>query len=179
MKFRTSFWIMNRVDVLPVKIYIYEKKIQAEELAKNEQEQLMRQEENQGSVKSPKPGVESGQAWQLPLRGPASSLAGLKTVQYAQQQEVTCDPSKDYSGGGRSWAEGLGVVAAKLYVHSWTCKLRAGIDNNLKKPALLENRNRVILGWDKWFKEGLWLKVVCLGCNKLEMRSFSEELQLQ
>ena len=105
--------------------------------------------------------------------------AGLKTVQYAQQQEVTCDPSKDYSGGGRSWAEGLGVVAAKLYVHSWTCKLRAGIDNNLKKPALLENRNRVILGWDKWFKEGLWLKVVCLGCNKLEMWSFREELQLQ
>lgn len=38
--------------------YIYmKKKIQAEELAKNEcKEQLMRQEENQGSVKSPKPG---------------------------------------------------------------------------------------------------------------------------
>lgn len=53
---------MNRVNVLPVKKNIYEKKIQAEELAKNEQEQLMRQEENQGSVKSPKPGVESGQA---------------------------------------------------------------------------------------------------------------------
>ena len=71
---------------------------------------------------------------------------GLKNVQYAQQQQVTCDPSKNYSGGGRSWAEGLGVVAAKLYINSWTCKLRAGIDNNLKKPALLENRNRVIPG---------------------------------
>lgn len=53
---------MNGMNVLPVKIYIYEKKIQAEELAKNEQEQLMRQGGKPGSVKSPKPGVESGQA---------------------------------------------------------------------------------------------------------------------
>ena len=51
---------------------INEKKNQAEGLAKNEQEQLMRQEKNQESVKSPKPGVESGQMWQMPLRGPAS-----------------------------------------------------------------------------------------------------------
>ena len=43
---------------------------------------------------------------------------GLKNVQFAQQQQVTCDPSKNYSGSGRSWAEGLGVVAAKLYINS-------------------------------------------------------------
>ena len=28
--------------------------------------------------------------------------AGLKNVQYAQQQQVTCDPSKNYFGGGAS-----------------------------------------------------------------------------
>ena len=44
--------------------------------------------------------------------------AGLKNVQYAQQQQVTCDPSKNYFGGGGSWELGGGVggvVAAKLY----------------------------------------------------------------
>ena len=74
--------------------------------------------------------------------------AGLKNVQYAQQQQVTCDPSKNYFGGGGSWELGGGVggvVAAKLY--SWTHKLRAGVDSTLKKPALEENRDRVLPGW--------------------------------
>lgn len=58
MKFGISFQIMNYMNVLTVQ------KInsQAEdELAKNKKEQTMRQEENQKSMESPKPGVDSGQ----------------------------------------------------------------------------------------------------------------------
>lgn len=58
MKFGISFQIMNYMNVLTVQ------KInsQAEdELAKSKKEQTMRQEENQKSMESPKPGVDSGQ----------------------------------------------------------------------------------------------------------------------
>lgn len=35
--------------------------------------------------------------------------SGLKNVQYAQQQQVTCDPNKNYFGGRGSWELGGGV----------------------------------------------------------------------
>lgn len=35
--------------------------------------------------------------------------AGPKNVQYTQQQQVTCDPNKNYFGGRGSWELGGGV----------------------------------------------------------------------